>query len=95
VFRPERGRLFAPDGASAEDSSKENVLRGNIVSSEYLGDATILGIQTEHGRYTSSSYNPSAAARNGMLTERSTGVFQTNTPVHLFIDPGDLWIVPD
>jgi ABC-type Fe3+/spermidine/putrescine transport system ATPase subunit len=104
VFRPERGRIFSPEGEKGsgaeisnrepylrESRQRENVLRGNILSSEYQGENTIIRVKTGSGMYTVSSSNTTAPEEDG--AERLGEAFPPDTPVSLFIHESDLWLI--
>ena len=96
VFRPERGRIFAP-AAHAESLKKdENTLHGKIISSEYLGESTIVRVRTENGIYTVSSSNTSVMNHEAVDRGKpSAEVFPPDMPVSVFIHQTDMWIVSE
>ncbi len=88
VFRPEKCRLFS-SGTLKDDL--QNSVRGRLVSSEYIGEHTIVRIETEHGRYE--------ARLTGEYVDKSEGnswgtsVLSAGTPVRFYVPPEHLWLI--
>jgi ABC-type Fe3+/spermidine/putrescine transport system ATPase subunit len=94
VFRPEKCRII-PAGSSGFPSDKENnILSGTVASREYLGETTVIKVQTERGLYTarlsSTQYSPVEAggAHPPVAVHPVPG-----QSLRLFIHPEDLWIL--
>jgi ABC-type Fe3+/spermidine/putrescine transport system ATPase subunit len=94
VFRPGRCRVVAPARSSARDERKRNIFRGMVMSSEYLGETSILKIKTETGLYTVASPSRWTGLREDAREMQGDEVAHAaDTALDVFIHPGDLWIV--
>jgi ABC-type Fe3+/spermidine/putrescine transport system ATPase subunit len=94
VFRPERCRVIAPSGSSENSGKKDNIFHGTIVSSEYIGETSILEIRTKSGRYTVASPSRWAPTSGAAQITQVDGIeYHPETEVYVYVHAGDLWII--